>query len=160
MDDVLSRLPSEYVAMKFYYNEAFPATVGNRAFARSMLEALRARGPVVSLSTGLAIDDHQGWEEEESLAAHGIRASLDPATNLALQTLIVAKASAWVGTYGGFAYLAPFHGVESTAFYSVESGFSARHLALAAEVFGRMSTRPLLTVRRAEQEDAGRLGPV
>ena len=145
--DLLSRLPEGYVAVKFYYNDAFPATPQNRAFARDVLRDLRRRGPVVSLSTGLAIDDHEGWEEEESLAAHGIRADLSPATNLELQTRIVAHARRWVGTYGGFAYLAPFYGVPATAFYSDEGGFSTRHLALATEVFGRMSADPLLTVR-------------
>lgn len=147
--ELRSHLPRDYVAVKFYYNEAFPPTPRNRAFARDVLHALRERGPVVSLSTGLALDDHEGWEEEESLAAHGIRADLSPATNLALQTLIVANARAWVGTYGGFAYLAPFHGVRSTAYYSVERGFSARHLALATEVFGQLFAEPLLSVHEA-----------
>lgn len=147
--ELLSRLPRDYVAVKFYYNDAFPPIARNRAFARDVLYALREQGAVVSLSTGLALDDHEGWEEEESLAAHGISADLNPATNLALQTLIVANARAWVGTYGGFAYLAPFHGVRSTAYYSAEGGFSARHLALATEVFGQLSSEPLLSVREA-----------
>jgi hypothetical protein len=147
--ELLSRLPREYVAVKFYYNDSFPATERNRAFARDTLHALRARGAVISLSTGLALDDHEGWEEEETLAAHGIRADLNPASNLALQTQIVANARAWVGTYGGFAYLAPFHGVPSTAYYSIEGGFSARHLALATDVFAELSSEPLLAVREA-----------
>jgi hypothetical protein len=158
-DDVLSRLPAEYVAVKFYYNDAFPATPANRAFARDVLCALRDRGPVVSLSTGLALDDHEGWEEEESLAAHGIRADLDPANNLALQTLIVAHARSWVGTYGGFAYLAPFHRVRATAYYSLEGGFSARHLALANEVFARMGPQPLLSVHEAVANRARAVSP-
>ena len=148
-EELLSRLPHDYVAVKFYYNDSFPATERNRAFARDILRALRARGPIVSLSTGLALDDHEGWEEEETLAAHGISADLNPATNLALQTQIVANAKAWVGTYGGVAYLAPFHGVPSTAYYSVDDGFSARHLALATDVFANLSSRPLLSVCEA-----------
>jgi hypothetical protein len=144
--ELVSRLPRDYVAVKFYYNDAFPATERNRTFARDVLHALRDRGPVVSLSTGLALDDHEGWEEEESLAAHGIRADLNPATNLALQTAIVANAKAWVGTYGGFAYLAPFHRVPATAYYSVEGGFSQRHLALATQVFSELSSTPLLSL--------------
>jgi hypothetical protein len=147
--EVLARLPRDYVAVKFYYNDAFPATPANRAFARDALFALREKGPVVSLSTGLALDDHEGWEEEESLAAHGISADLKPATNLALQTQIVAHARAWVGTYGGFAYLAPFHGVASTAYYSTPDGFSQRHLSLAREVFADLSREPLLTLHQA-----------
>lgn len=152
-DEVVSRLPREYVAVKFYYNESFPAIERNRAFARDVLQELRSHGPVVSLSTGLALDDHEGWEEEESLAAHGIRTDLNPATNLALQTQIVANARAWVGTYGGFAYLAPFYGVSATAYYSNEGGFSARHLALATEVFAQLSSKRLLTVREALKHD-------
>lgn len=148
-DDVLARLPRDYVAIKFYYNESFPATERNRAFARDLLHQLRSQSPIVSLSTGLALDDHEGWEEEESLAAHGIRMDLHPASNLALQTQIVANARSWVGTYGGFAYLAPFYGVPSTAYYSNENGFSSRHLALATEVFAELSSGRLLTVREA-----------
>jgi hypothetical protein len=165
----LDRLPSVYTAVKFYYNDSFPATPRNRLVARDVLADLTARGPVVSLSTGLAIDDHEAWEEEATLAAHGIRADLSPATNLALQGAIVARAAAWVGTYGGFAYLAPFFGVPSTAYYSKRAAFSARHLALAEHVFRTWgspsaaaeamadrsgvpltgSTTPLLTLRDA-----------
>ena len=58
--DLLDRLPRDYVAVKFYYNDAFPATESNRAFARDVLRDLRQRGSVVSLSTGLALDDHEG----------------------------------------------------------------------------------------------------
>jgi hypothetical protein len=145
-DELLGRLPRDYVAVKFYYNDAFPATESNRAFARDVMRSLKARGPIVSLSTGLALDDHQGWEEEEGLAAHGIKADLNPATNLALQTAIVANARSWVGTYGGFAYLAPFHRVPATAYYSVEGGFSTRHLTLAQDVFAGLSPEPLLSV--------------
>ena len=144
--ELLSRLPRDYVAVKFYYNDSFPATDGNRRFARDLLRTLRERGPIVSLSTGLAIDDHEGWEEEETLAAHGIRADLSPANNLRLQSLIVANARAWVGTYGGFAYLAPFHRVPATAYFSNPDGFSKRHLALAQEVFAGLSHAPLLTL--------------
>ena len=46
------------------------------------------------------------------------RRDLHPRENLALQTAVVAGASAFVGTYGGFSYLAPFLGVRSTAYYS------------------------------------------
>jgi hypothetical protein len=144
-----NRLPGIYTAVKFYYNDSFPATERNRLLARAVLADLTSRGPVVSLSTGLALDDHQACEEEVTLAAHGIRADLSPATNLAQQGAIVARASAWVGTYGGFAYLAPFYGVPSTAYYSDRSAFSARHLALAEHVFGRTSSTPLLTLRDA-----------
>ena len=41
-----------YTAVKFYFNDCFPDTPGNRAFVRRTLQALTACGPVVSLATG------------------------------------------------------------------------------------------------------------
>jgi hypothetical protein len=142
----LDGLPREYTAVKFYYNESFPATPANQAFARRVLSRLRAERPVVSLSTGLALDDHEGWEDEESLAAYGIRATLSPAKNLALQSAVVGGARAWAGTYGGFAYLAPFYGVRAEAYYSEPGGYSPWHLDLARHVFRGFSDTELLHV--------------
>lgn len=131
----LPGLPERYVAVKFYFNDAFPATTENRATAARVVRELSCEGPVVSLATGLRIDDHRGWEEEEQHAVRGIRANLDIASNLGVQSAIVAGATAWAGTYGGFAYLAPFHGIPARAYYSNPGGFSRRHLALAESVF-------------------------
>ncbi len=132
--------PPGYAAVKFYFNECFPATPANRARATAVVRSLAEQGPVVSLATGLRVDDHLAWEEEERMAVHGIRATLTPSTNLGVQTTTVAGARAWAGTYGGFAYLAPFCGVRSSAYFSNAAGFSPRHLALAERVFARFGT--------------------
>lgn len=127
-------LPDRFTAVKFYFNEAFPPTGENRAAAGRIVRALSEHGPVVSLSTGLRVDDHLAWEEEALAAQRGIAAPA-PSTNLAVQDAIVARASAWVGTYGGFAYLAPSRGIPARAVYSNAAGFSRRHLELAESVF-------------------------
>jgi len=129
--------PAGYAAVKFYFNECFPATPENRARAAAVVRRLSEDGPVVSLATGLRVDDHLAWEEEERMAVHGIRATLTPASNLGIQTTTVAGARSWAGTYGGFAYLAPFCRVPASAFYSNAAGFSPRHLELAEHVFAR-----------------------
>jgi hypothetical protein len=141
-------LPARYVAVKFYFNECFPATPQNRAFVRDSLRLLAAKSPVVALSTGLNIDDHAGDRVDE----HGVRhlpEGIDPARNLHIQSAIVARADAFVGTYGGFSYLAPFHGVKSLAFYSDEGGFSAKHLHMARSAFDGIGAAGLLQVRDA-----------
>jgi len=145
--DVLD-LPPHYVAAKFYFNECFPATPQNRAFVRDALRTLAAVGPVVALSTGLNIDDHRGDRVDE----HGVRhlpEGLDPARNLHIQSAIVAGADAFVGTYGGFSYMAPFHGVKSLAFYSDPGGFSQKHLHMARSAFDQIGASGLLAVRDA-----------
>jgi hypothetical protein len=140
--------PARYVAAKFYFNECFPATPQNRAFVRDALRLLAASSPVVALSTGLNIDDHPGDRMDE----HGVRhlpEGIDPARNLHIQSAVVARAEAFVGTYGGFSYMAPFHGVKSLAFYSDPGGFSQKHLHMARSAFDAIGAPGLLQVRDA-----------
>jgi hypothetical protein len=66
-----------------------------------------------------------------------------------VQAAIVARASAFVGTYGGFSYLAPFCGVPTTSYYSDPAGYSPRHLLMAQSAFTSLGTPGLLTVQPA-----------
>ena len=135
-----------YVAVKFYFNDCFPDTPENRAFVRRTLQALSARGPVVSLATNLRLDDHAS-HDAESIEVHTLPHDMHPRDNLALQTAIVAGASAFVGTYGGFSYLAPFLNVKSTAYFSDADGYSARHLVMARSALESIGAKGLLDVR-------------
>ena len=113
-----------------------------------VLRTLADRGPVVALSTGLNIDDHGGVRVDE----HGVRhlpEGIDPARNLHVQSAIVSRAQAFVGTYGGFSYMAPFYGVRSLAFYSDPGGFSPKHLHMARSAFDAIGAGDLLDVRDA-----------
>jgi len=142
----MPQLPDHYVAVKFYFNDCFPATADNRKFADDMLRTLAERGPVVALSTGLNLDDHGGVRVD----AHGVRhlpEGIEPAQNLGVQSAVVAGADAFVGTYGGFSYLAPFYGVKSVAFYSDRDGFSQKHLQVARSAFERIGVGGLLDVQ-------------
>ena len=140
---------SPYTAVKFYFNDCFPDTRENRAFARQTLQALRDGGPVVSLATGLRLDDHEGAMVRggEGATVHVLPPDMHPRENLALQTAIVAGASAFVGTYGGFSYLAPFLGVRSTAYFADPHGYSPRHLLMARSALERIDAGGLLDVR-------------
>ena len=134
-----------YVAVKFYFNDCFPATDSNRAFVRELLERLTAEGPVVSLTTNLELDDH-GGVDVRALGVRPLPSHLAARDNLEVQSAIVAGAKAFVGTYGGFSYLAPFYGVPSTAYYSDPNGFSRRHLSMARSAFASMGADGLLQV--------------
>ena len=147
-DPALADLPSRYVAVKFYFNDCFPPDARNRAFVRDALGALAARGPVIALSTGLNIDDHGGVRVDDQGVRH-LPEGIDPARNLQLQSAIVARAQAFVGTYGGFSYMAPFYGVKSYAFYSDPNGFSRKHLDMAHAAFEAIGTDGFLDVRDA-----------
>jgi ADP-heptose:LPS heptosyltransferase len=67
---------------------------------------------------------------------------MTPQRNLDIQTRIIANARAFVGTYGGLAYVAPFYGVPSVGFYSQESDLMSAHLD-AGWRLGRDMNAPL-----------------
>jgi hypothetical protein len=133
------------VAVKFYFNECFPGTEQNREFARHVLRRLAQTGAVVALSTGLEIDDHSGYHLDEPGVIH-LPEGLPASRNLHVQSAVVAGARAFVGTYGGFSYLAPFLGVPSAAFYSNRAGFSSKHLMMVRSALATLDTSNLLHV--------------
>lgn len=134
-----------YTAVKFYFNDCFPGTEANRAFLRRTLQDLLAKGPVVSLTTSLHLDDH-GGDHAQPTGVRALPSEVDPRGNLALQTAIVAGAARFVGTYGGFSYLAPFLGVSATAYFSDAEGFSPRHLGMARSALQGLGAAHLLDV--------------
>ena len=144
-------LPPDYIAVKFYFNDCFTRTEATERFVDRTIRRLGTEAPVISLSTGLSIDEH-GPCEPDVAAMRSIQDRLSPANNLLVQSAIVARARRFVGTYGGFAYLAPFYGVPSHGYYSDRDGFSVRHLDLAQAVFATGDgAAPLLHLARVEE---------
>ena len=138
-------LPASYTAVKFYFNDCFRSTPANRAFVERTIQELMDQGPVISLSTGVHVDEHVPCEPDVA-AMHGLRHLMAPHTNLLVQSAVVARARRFVGTYGGFAYLAPFYGVEAHSYYTDPGTFSMKHLDLARDVLARLGQPDLLQV--------------
>ena len=135
-DEALRRqLPAEYVAAKFYGNAALPDTPANRLFITRFLAELAEQVDVVLLNTGQRFDDHSDFPPSLRGRVHTIEHLMEPAHNLTVQTQVIRGARAFVGTYGGFSYLAPLCGVNTLAFYSHPGGFRFDHLDVAKRVF-------------------------
>jgi len=137
-DPVQDGLPADYIAAKFYFSKPFPDTPENHAFARELLRRVSAQAPVVLLSTSVRLDDHHDFAPTAASGLHVVDAHRDPQKNLERQTRIIAGSRGFVGTYGGFSYLAPFYGVRSVSFFSRRTMFKTHHLALADRVFDRL----------------------
>ncbi len=133
--DLESRLPRDYFAMRFYFNDAFPETEENRAFVARLISRLTETSDVVLLNPGLHLDDHWDLEPEAASRVHRVDDRITPRTNLELQTKVISRARAFLGNYGGLSYVAPFYGVDSLAFYSNPDGFMVQHLELAHRMF-------------------------
>ncbi len=128
-------LPESYIAVKFYFSQCFPDTPENRRAVSELLKALSMNTNIVLLSTDIDIDDHSDYNTENSERIHTIKDKMTLSNNLEIQTKVIANATAFFGTYGGFSYLAPFYGVPSVAFYSNEEKFLPVHLDVAFRAF-------------------------
>jgi len=137
--ELAGRLPAEYVAVRFYFSACFPDTPANRAFVETAVRGLTSSGHVVMLNTVFEVDEHRDYAPGRSTRIHTIADLMTPDRNLDVQTAVIAGAKAFVGTYGGYSYLAPLLGVPSLAFYSRREEFFAHHLELAERVFRSMN---------------------
>jgi hypothetical protein len=138
-DGPLSHLPAEYVAAKFYFSASFPDSPETRTAVKSLLEGLASRHHVVLLNTGLRIDDHAEYEGLPGDRIHTIDDLCVPSRNLELQCRVISRARSFVGTYGGFSYIAPLYGVPALALYSGTDSFLQAHLDIARRAFGGSS---------------------
>ena len=130
-------LPGDYVVAKFYFSKAFPETVENKAFISDVLRTVSRQVPVALLSTSVRLDEHSDYQSSSGSGVFVVDAHETPQKNLERQTALIAGARGFVGTYGGFSYLAPFYGRPSLSFFS-RRGFEAHHLDLAQSVFDRL----------------------
>jgi len=152
VSQLAGRLPRDYVAVRFYFSSCFPDTPENRTFVETTLRSLSAATDVVMLNTPFDLDDHRDFSPAQSARIHTVGDLMAAEHNLEVQTAVIAGARAFVGTYGGYSYLAPLCGVPSLAFYSVREAFFAHHLELAERVFRRLGAGSLVPL---DVRDAG-----
>jgi hypothetical protein len=129
------RLPDDYVAVRFYFNDVFPDTDVNRRFVAELLNGLAETTDVVLMNPAADLDDHRDVPVAARGRIHSIAHLITPRSNLEIQSAVVARARAFVGTHGGLSYLAPLLGVKSLSFYSEMRPFTVRHLEVARRVF-------------------------
>jgi len=133
-------VPPNCVAVRFYFSRSFPETEATRRFARDIIQRIAEHRPVVLLSHPFTLDDHRDYEPPGSVTS--IAGAMEPSTNLAVQTAVIGRAAAFVGTYGGLSLLPPLCGVPSYAFCSVPF-MKAMHQHAIARMIDRAGGAPL-----------------
>lgn len=154
----LPRLPERYTALKFYTGKAVPDTPTNRRMLRALVERLAAQGPVVTLDTGLKLDDHEDYLFRDVPGVYNLADSLTPQTNLGVQTEVIRRAVRFVGTCGGLAWLAPMMRTPTLAVYS-DDDFLGPHLYAARAAFRAMGGAPFAALDLNALELVGTDGP-
>jgi hypothetical protein len=136
--ELAGHLPDDYVAVRFYFNDVFPETEPNRRFVVELLNLLAETTDVVLLGSSIQLDDHHDVPVTARGRIHDISHLMSPRTNLDIQSKVIARARAFVGTHGGLSYLPPLYGVKSLSFYSDPRPHTVRHLELARRAYTRM----------------------
>lgn len=117
VEAMLGDLPERFVAVKFYSTPLFPLDDARRAFVRTVMDRLTAHADVVVLAAPVDLDDHEDFSPGGAAGrVHHLPAAMTARDNLAVQTAVLRRASSFVGTFGGFAHLAPFLGTRTLAF--------------------------------------------
>ena len=104
-----AHLPSHFVAVRFYARPTFPVSGETGELARETLKQIAQSTPVVLLNSEIHADDHLDFMPDPLPANVHRLIEVCPhiaETNLAAQIAVLARAEAFVGTYGGLAQLA------------------------------------------------------
>jgi hypothetical protein len=143
-------LPRDYVAVRFYSRDSFPQSPQSAGFASAVIEALCRHTSVVLIGTRVALDEHRDVQGRLPDGVVTIDRVMRPEDNLAVQTAVVAHARAFVGTYGGFSYLAPFLGVPSISFSIEREKTQPWHHELAQGIFAGPSWGDFVALRHTD----------
>jgi hypothetical protein len=147
-EELPAGLPADYLVAKFYFSKAFPDNTGNREFVANVVRDVSRQAPLVLLSTSVRLDEHSDFHAVSGSGVYVLDTHAMPRQNLALQTRVIGSSRGFIGTYGGFSYLAPFYGIRSLSFFSRRYGFESHHLDLAHRVFDRLLPGGFLALDR------------
>ncbi len=128
------RVPSSYIAVKFYTGAALPPTNQNRRSVEALVRRLAKSKPVVLLDTALPLDEHQDFMLHDIEGVTYLPSTLTPENNLEFQTQIIAGASQFIGTCGSLAWLAPIMGVPTIGVYA-DDKLLTTHLMVARQMY-------------------------
>jgi SAM-dependent methyltransferase len=137
-------LPQRFVAVHFSFNEGFPGSSENRWLAGAIVSALAARGDVVLLNSRILEGDGD-FASEPLSRVHVLGVGVGREEALAVQTAVISRADAFVGSYGSAAFLAPLCGVSSLMVYSKRT-FRPEDLALAQRAFPALGSARLTAI--------------
>ena len=132
-------LPERYVAVRFYARHTWPMTEELRIWTANLVDKLAARIPVVLLDPPFHADDHQGFPFSGPNIL-SITPYVTLQNNLAVQSAVIAKAQAFVGTYGGTMQLAVRLRKPAMGFYKEFSGTAPQHRDLTYRIGTQQQT--------------------
>jgi hypothetical protein len=125
-------LPDDFLAVRFAFDSAYPATDENRGFAVEAVAALARRATVVVL---------EPVEPLRELESRGdpARVRLLKGVGREREAAILARSDGFLGSYGSSAFVAALLGVPAVALYSKREHVLDEDLQIASSFLGRKS---------------------
>jgi hypothetical protein len=122
-------LPEQFVCVRWYQRSTWPLSDSLLEWTHNMVKAIAQTMPVVILRSSQYVDDHVDFPTPTGENITVVHA--EPwRENLAVQSAILKRASAYIGTWGGVAQLAVRLGIPTAAFFDKWSGCSYAHRVL------------------------------
>lgn len=122
-------LPDQYVVVRWYQRATWPLSEALLDWTHQMVTAIAERMPVIVLRSSAYLDDHVDFPAPSGPNIRVIH--VEPwRDNLAVQSAILKRASAFIGTWGGLAQLAVRLGIPTAAFYDRWHSCSYAHKVL------------------------------
>lgn len=119
-------LPDRFVAVRFYARHTWPMNEDLKGWTANLVDRIAKKLPVVLLDSGLHADDHCDFPLSGPNITT-IASACTPTTNLAVQSAVIAKSQAFVGTYGGTMQLAVRLKRPAMGFYHEFGGTAYAH---------------------------------
>ena len=122
-------LPEQFVCVRWYQRATWPMRTDLVDWTHQMVQAIAERMPVVVLQSPASLDDHVDFPAPTGPNIQQVRPQ-EWKSNLAVQSAVLKRASAFVGTWGGVAQLAVRLGIPTAAFYDRWHSCSYAHKTL------------------------------
>lgn len=126
-------LPEHFVAVRFYHRHTWPMNDELKMWVSDLVDKIATHIPVVILNTSIYADEHQDFPiKGDNILS--IAPYVTPQNNLAVQSAVLARAKAFVGTYGGTMQLAVRLHRPSAGFFAQFSGTAYAHKVLTESI--------------------------
>lgn len=129
--DLKAKLPEKYITMRWYARSTWPYQEHLTLWTRKFVEKIAQQMPVILIDSFHA-DDHA--DINLGPINNTIRlselAAQTPLNNLAIQSAVISRAQAYVGTYGGMSQGAMRWGIPTVALYAEFGQTAPQHLTL------------------------------
>jgi hypothetical protein len=145
-------LPEQFIAVKFYARPTWPPTAVTASLAREAITQMARTVPVVLLTSDLVVDDHVDFIPAKlppNVYTLSDLTKIEPETSLATISHVMARAMAFVGTYGGLGHLALRYAKPSLNLYTDWQGAAVPHRHLSEALALRMGV-PFVVMRLAD----------